>query len=236
MWLSLLTVGPEQSFKQLLPEFSSPESQHADLPSIYSIEARDASQGMENHDYSEQTEILQKKKNVHFQSSAENLSPVCSSPNGATVFNQLHLLQGSPSSSTSMLGFEELSRKIVAVPQSQRLTQDKKEAINPHVENSEGSHSLSVQNEMSIQNRIKTETKNPSQLSQAEHIMNSFPSSIPVWVSMFCKIIFLWNLSSRTKNSNTLFIVNRRSYFMLGRQRWAGAGQPKWKKKAGPVL
>nr|XP_048289845.1 centrosomal protein of 295 kDa isoform X7 [Myodes glareolus] len=177
---SFAAEGPEQSFKQLLPEFSSPESQHADLPSIYSIEARDASQGMENHDYSEETEILQKKKSVHFQSSAENLSPACSS-DGATVFNQLHLLQGSPSSSTPLLGFEELSRKMVAVPQSQRLTQDKKEAINPHVENSEGSHSLSVQNEMSIQNRVKTETTNPSRLSQAEHIMNSFPSSIPVW-------------------------------------------------------
>lgn len=229
MWPSLLTVGPEQSFKQLLPEFSSPESQHADLPSIYCIEARDASQGMENHDYSEQTEILQKKKSVHFQSSAENLSPVCSSPDGATVFNQLHLLQGSPSSSTPMLGFEELSGKMVAVPQSQRLTQDKKEAINPHVENSEGSHSLSVQNEMSIQNRIKTETTHPSRLSQAEHIMNSFPSSIPVWVSMFCKIIFLRNLSSRIENSNTrtslvqfvrlLFHLYSQlwSFFMLGR-------------------
>ncbi|XP_057624646.1 centrosomal protein of 295 kDa isoform X8 [Chionomys nivalis] len=175
--------GPEQSFKQLLPEFSSQESQHADLPSIYSIEARGASQGRENHDYSEQSEILQnKKKNVHFQSSTENLNPVCSSPDGSTVFNQLHLPWNSPGSSTSMLGFEELSRKVVTVPQSQRFTQDKNEAIiNPPVENSEGSHLLSVQNEMSIHNRFKTETTNPSQLSEAEHITNSFPSSIPVW-------------------------------------------------------
>ncbi|XP_026635357.1 centrosomal protein of 295 kDa [Microtus ochrogaster] len=174
--------GPEQSFKQLLLEFSSQESQHADLPSIYSIEARGASQGRENHDYSEQTEIQNKKKSVHFQSSTENQSPVCSSPDGSTVFNQLHLLRSSPDSSTSMLGFEELSRKAVTLPQSQRLTQDKNEAIiNPPVENSEGSHSLSVQNEMSIQNRFKTETTNPSQVSEAEHITNSFPSSIPVW-------------------------------------------------------
>ncbi|XP_041513073.1 centrosomal protein of 295 kDa isoform X3 [Microtus oregoni] len=174
--------GPEQSFKQLLPEFSSQESQHADLPSIYSIEARGASQGRENHDYSEQTEIQNKEKSVHFQSSTENQSPVCSSPDGSTVFNQLHLLRSSPGSSTSMLGFEELSRKVVTLPQSQRLTQDKNEAIiNPPVENSEGSHSLSVQNEISIQNRFKTETTNPSQVSEAEHITNSFPSSIPVW-------------------------------------------------------
>lgn len=182
------TAGPEQSFKQLLPEFSSQESQHADLPSIYSIEARGASQGRENHDYSEQTEILQnKKKGVHFQSSTNNQSPGCSSPDGSTVFNQLHL-RSSPGSSTSMLGFEELLRKVVTLPTSQRLTQDKNEAIiNPPVENSEGSHSLSVQNEMSIQNRFKTETTNPSQVSEAEHITNSFPSSIPVWVSVFCK-------------------------------------------------
>lgn len=77
---------------------------------------------------------------------------------------------------------------MVTVPQSQRLTQDKNEAIiNPPVENSEGSHSLSVQNEMPIQNRFKTETTNPSQVSEAERITNSFPSSIPVWVSVFCK-------------------------------------------------
>ncbi|XP_075822887.1 centrosomal protein of 295 kDa isoform X1 [Microtus pennsylvanicus] len=179
---SFSAEGPEQSFKQLLPEFSSQESQHADLPSIYSIEARGASQGRENHDYSEQTEIQNKKKSVHFQSSTENQSPVCSSPDGSTIFNQLHLLWSSPGSSTSMLGFEELSRKVVTLPQSQRLTQDKNEAIiNPPVENSKGSHSLSVQNEMSIQNRFKTETTNPSQVSEAEHITNSFPSSIPVW-------------------------------------------------------
>ncbi|XP_038178642.1 centrosomal protein of 295 kDa isoform X3 [Arvicola amphibius] len=178
---SFAAEGSEQSFKQLLPEFSSQESQHADLPSIYSIEARVASQGTENHDYSEQTEILQNtKKSVYFQSSTENLSPVCSSPNSSTVFN--HLLRSSPGSSTSMLGFEEQSRKMVTVPQSQRLTQDKNETIiNPPAENPEGSHSLSVESEMSIQNRFKTETTNPPQLLEAEHIMNSFPSSIPVW-------------------------------------------------------
>lgn len=137
---------------------------------------------------------------------------------------------------------------MVTVPQSQRLTQDKNEAINPPVENSEGSHSLSVQNEMFIQNRFKTETTNPSQLSQAEHTMNSFPSSIPVWVSVFCKnsTLFLRNLSSRIENTHPCkfgsvrllisnFIVSKLwSYFMLGRQRWAAERLKK--KKAGLVL
>ncbi|XP_042136368.1 centrosomal protein of 295 kDa isoform X3 [Peromyscus maniculatus bairdii] len=180
--------GSEQSFQQLLPEFSSQESQHADLPSIYSIEARGTYQSMENQNYSEQTEIPQnKKKSVHFQSSTENLSPVCSSPGDATVFDQLHLQHSTPCGSISsecsgkqleskeeMSGFQELSRKVVTMSDSQRLTKNENEAINPHVKfDSEG-------NSQSIQ--IKTE-RNLSQLAQAEHITNSksFQSSIPVW-------------------------------------------------------
>ncbi|XP_036049868.1 centrosomal protein of 295 kDa isoform X3 [Onychomys torridus] len=179
--------GSAQSFQQLLPEFSSQESQHADLPSIYSIEARGIYQSMENQNYSEQTEIPQsKKKSVHFQSSTENLSPVCCSPDDATVFDQLHQHStpcGSISSECSgkqleskeeMPGFKELSKKVVTVSESQRLTKDENEAINPHVEMDSEGNSLSLQ--------IKTE-RNLSQLAQAEHITKSksFQRSIPIW-------------------------------------------------------
>ncbi|OBS77538.1 hypothetical protein A6R68_20073, partial [Neotoma lepida] len=179
-------------------EFPSQESQHADLPSIYSIEARGTYQSMENQNYSEQTEILQnKKKIVHFQPLTENLSPVCSS-SGATVFDQLYLQHSTPCDSISseysvrqlesreeMPGFEELSRKVVTMSQSQKLTEDENEPISPHVEidskgtSIPGSHSLNIQ--------IKTETtkvvRTLSQLAQAEPITNSksFRSSIPIW-------------------------------------------------------
>lgn len=200
-------AGSEQSFQQLLPEFSSQESQHTDLPSIYSIEARGTSQSMENQNYSE---ILQnKKKSIYFQPSTENLSPACSSSD-TTLFDQLHLQHSTPCGSVSsegsvkqlegreeMLGFEELSRR--AVPMSQRLTEDENVVlpINPHVGTVEmetsvqGSNSLSIQNEKPIQNVIKTETtkavRNVCQLAQAEHMLKSescpFRRPIPVWVS-----------------------------------------------------
>ncbi|XP_058145336.1 centrosomal protein of 295 kDa isoform X4 [Dasypus novemcinctus] len=97
--------GCEQPFQQLLPGFSSQErSQHPDLPSIFSIEARDPSQGMENQNYSsEQSEILQiKKKGVHFQPSVENLpSSVFSSSDEAHVFDQLNVQHSTPCCSTS---------------------------------------------------------------------------------------------------------------------------------------
>ncbi|KAL1781775.1 centrosomal protein of 295 kDa isoform X2 [Sigmodon hispidus] len=179
---SFTAEGSEQSFHQLLPEFSSQESQHADLPSIYSIEARGTSQSMENQNYSEQTEILRsKKKSVHFQSSTENLSP---------AVDQLHVQHSTPCASSSSecsveleskgtMSFEELSRKVMS--QSQRLTEDENEAINPHEDTDskgtsiQGSHSMNIQNEKSTQ----------SISQQAEHIMNSklisFRSSIPVW-------------------------------------------------------
>uniref|UniRef100_A0A8C9AJ44 Centrosomal protein 295 n=1 Tax=Prolemur simus TaxID=1328070 RepID=A0A8C9AJ44_PROSS len=137
--------GSEQSFQQLLPEFSSQEgSQHADLPSIFSIEARDSFQGMENQNYSseEHTEILQNKKSVHFQLSVGNvLSSVSSSSDEANVFDQLNVQHNTPCGSTSSecsikqqlesrketLGFEELSeRGVVTMLQSQGLTEDDK--------------------------------------------------------------------------------------------------------------
>nr|KAF6464489.1 centrosomal protein 295 [Rousettus aegyptiacus] len=97
--------GSDQSFKQLLPEFSSLEgSQHADLPSIFSIEARDSSQGMDNQNYSsEQTELLQnKKKSVHFQLSVGNFPDSASGlSDEANVFHQLNLQHSPPRSSTS---------------------------------------------------------------------------------------------------------------------------------------
>ncbi|XP_052045044.1 centrosomal protein of 295 kDa isoform X7 [Apodemus sylvaticus] len=199
------TEGSEQSFQQLLPEFSSQESQHADLPSIYSIEARGTSQSMENQNYSQ---ILQNKiKSIYLQPSTENLNPAYSSSDTA-LFDQLHLQHSTPCGSTSsecsvkqlesreeMLGFEELSRRVVTM--SQRLTKDENVVlpINPHVERVEmetsvqESNSLSIQNEEPIQNVIKTETTkavtNVSPLAQAEHILESescpLRSPIPVW-------------------------------------------------------
>lgn len=194
------TEGSEQSFQQLLPAFSSQESQHADLPSIYSIEARGTSQSMENQNYSE-------KKSIYFQPSTENLSPACSSSD-TTLFDQLHLQHSTPCGSISsecsvkqlegreeMLGFEELSRR--AVPMSQRLTEDENVVlpINPHVGTVEmetsvqGSNSLSIENEKPIQNVIKTETtkalRNVCQPARAEHMLKSescpFRRPIPVW-------------------------------------------------------
>ncbi|XP_075858548.1 centrosomal protein of 295 kDa isoform X3 [Microcebus murinus] len=151
--------GSEQSFQQLLPEFSSQEgSQHADLPSIFSIEARDSFQGMENQNYSseEHTEILQNKKKSDFQLSVGNvLSSVSSSSDEANVFDQLNVQHSTPCGSTSSrssikqqlesrketLGFEELSeRGVVTMLQSQGLIEvDKNETgrvvdINPHVD------------------------------------------------------------------------------------------------------
>ncbi|XP_011933194.1 PREDICTED: centrosomal protein of 295 kDa isoform X4 [Cercocebus atys] len=151
--------GSEQCFEQLLPEYSSQEeSQHADLPSIFSIEARDSSQGMKNQNYSseEHTEILQnKKKSVHFQLSVGNLSSVYSSSDEANVFDQLNVQHSTPCSSNSTecsikhqlesrkerMGFEELSKRgVVTILQSQGLTEDNKNEtcrvldINPQIE------------------------------------------------------------------------------------------------------
>ncbi|XP_036180595.1 centrosomal protein of 295 kDa isoform X2 [Myotis myotis] len=151
--------GSEQSFQQLLPEFSSQEGiQHADLPSIFSIEARDSSQGMENqYSSSEPTEILQNKGgNVHFQLSVGNLkSSVFSSSAEANVFHQLNIPHSTPCGSTSSecsvkdqlegqkegLGFEELSeRGADTVLHSQGLTEEDKNetcgvlSVNPDVQ------------------------------------------------------------------------------------------------------
>ncbi|XP_019487733.1 PREDICTED: centrosomal protein of 295 kDa isoform X2 [Hipposideros armiger] len=154
-----IVEGSEQSFQQLLPEFSSQEgSQHADLPSIFSIEARASSQGMENQNYApEQTEMLQnKKKSVHFQLSVGNLqSSVLSSSGEANVFHQLNLQHSTPCGSTSSecsekdqlegrkerLASEELSeRGVDTVLPSQGLAEDDENGnrgvlnINPHIQ------------------------------------------------------------------------------------------------------
>ncbi|EPY79663.1 hypothetical protein CB1_000904005 [Camelus ferus] len=152
------TEGSEQSFQELLPEFSSQEgSQHADLPSIFSIEARDSFQGMESQNYSEQNEESQnKQKSVHFQLSVGNLqSSVFNSSGEAHVFHQLNLQHSTPCGSASSecsikdqlegrkdrLGFEELSeRGVDTVLQGQGFTEDDKNKtcgvvnINPQVE------------------------------------------------------------------------------------------------------
>ncbi|XP_008579973.1 PREDICTED: centrosomal protein KIAA1731 homolog isoform X1 [Galeopterus variegatus] len=151
--------GCDQTFQQLLPEFSSQEgSEHADLPSIFSIERRDSYQGMENQNCSseEQTAILQnKKKSVHFQLSVGNLSSVCSSSDETNAFDQLHGQHSTPCGSTSSessikhelesrkerLNFEQLSKTgVVTVLQCEGLNKDEKNEscrvldINPHVE------------------------------------------------------------------------------------------------------
>nr|XP_039318129.1 centrosomal protein of 295 kDa isoform X1 [Saimiri boliviensis boliviensis] len=150
--------GAEQSFEQLLPECSSKEgSQHADLPSIFSIEARDSSQGMTNQNYpsEEYTEIVQnRKKSVHFQLSVGNLSSVCSSSDEAHVFHQLNVQHTTPCGSNcsecsikhqlesrmERVGFEELPKGGLVRLQSQGLTEDnRKESsrvldIHPQVE------------------------------------------------------------------------------------------------------
>ncbi|XP_063527405.1 centrosomal protein of 295 kDa isoform X11 [Pongo pygmaeus] len=151
--------GSEQCFEQLQPEYSSQEeSQHADLPSIFSIEARGSSQGVKNQNYpsEEHTEILQnKKKSVHFQLSVGNLSSVYSSSDEANVFDQLNVQHSTPCGSNSSecstkhqleskkesMGFEELPKRgVVTMLQSQGLIEDNKNEtcrvldINPQVE------------------------------------------------------------------------------------------------------
>ncbi|XP_078196066.1 centrosomal protein of 295 kDa isoform X8 [Callithrix jacchus] len=136
--------GAEQSFEQLLPECSSQEgSQHADLPSIFSTEARDSSQDIKNQNYpsEEHTEVVQnKKKSVHFQLSIGNLSSVCSSSDEANVFHQLNVQHSTPCGSNcsecsikhqlesrkERMGFEELPKRGVVTLQSQGLTEDNK--------------------------------------------------------------------------------------------------------------
>nr|XP_030739621.1 centrosomal protein of 295 kDa isoform X3 [Globicephala melas] len=201
--------GSEQSFQQLLPEFSSQEgSQHADLPSIFSsIEARDSSQGVENqYSSSEQNEILQnKQKSVHFQLSVGNLqSSVFSSSGEANVFHQLNLQHSTPCGSASSecsvkerLGFEELSeRGVGTVLQGQGLTDDKETCgvlnINPQLcvrTSIQTPHSVTVQNEKCLEDSTTAETPtiigNQTQQAQSALFVSSgsfsLQNSIPIW-------------------------------------------------------
>ncbi|XP_047548016.1 centrosomal protein of 295 kDa isoform X3 [Lutra lutra] len=197
------TEGSEQSFQQLLPEFSSQEgSQHIDLPSIFSIEARDSSQGMENQNYSEQIEMQNKKKSVHFHLCVGNLqSSVFSSSDEANVFHPLSLQYSTPCGSTSSecstkaqpegrkerLGFEELSER--------GLDGDKNESlgvlnINSHAEEMDSQSCVrtvergtsveapySNENEKYFKNSTKTETPkipgNLSHLAESELFLSS---------------------------------------------------------------
>ncbi|XP_032708693.1 centrosomal protein of 295 kDa isoform X5 [Lontra canadensis] len=197
------TEGSEQSFQQLLPEFSSQEgSQHIDLPSIFSIEARDSSQGMENQNYSEQIEMQNKKKSVHFHLCVGNLqSSVFSSSDEANVFHPLSLQYSTPCGSTSSecstkaqpegrkerLGFEELSGR--------GLDGDKNESlgvlnINSHAEEMDSQSCVrtvergtsveapySIENEKYFKNSTKTETPkipgNLSHLAESELFLSS---------------------------------------------------------------
>ncbi|XP_061060026.1 centrosomal protein of 295 kDa isoform X2 [Eubalaena glacialis] len=195
--------GSEQSFQQLLPEFSSQEgSQHADLPSIFSTEARDSSQGAENQNYSsEQNEILQnKQESVPFQLSVGNLqSSVFSSSGEANVFHQLNLQHSTPCGSTSSecsikdqpegrkerLGFEELSeRGVGTVLQGQGLTDDKDTCgvlnVNPQLcvrTSIQTPYSVTVQNEKCLEDSATAETAtiigNQTQLAQSELFVSS---------------------------------------------------------------
>ncbi|XP_060159899.1 centrosomal protein of 295 kDa isoform X5 [Globicephala melas] len=216
--------GSEQSFQQLLPEFSSQEgSQHADLPSIFSsIEARDSSQGVENqYSSSEQNEILQnKQKSVHFQLSVGNLqSSVFSSSGEANVFHQLNLQHSTPCGSASSecsvkerLGFEELSeRGVGTVLQGQGLTDDKETCgvlnINPQLcvrTSIQTPHSVTVQNEKCLEDSTTAETPtiigNQTQQAQSALFVSSgsfsLQNSIPIWVSEFLPLL------SETQNSD----------------------------------
>ncbi|XP_057408338.1 centrosomal protein of 295 kDa isoform X6 [Balaenoptera acutorostrata] len=193
----------EQSFQQLLPEFSSQEgSQHADLPSIFSTEARDSSQGAENQNYSsEQNEVLQnKQESVPFQLSVGNLqSSVFSSSGEANVFHQLNLQHSTPCGSTSSecsikdqpegrkerLGFEELSeRGVGTVLQGQGLTDDKETCgvlnINSQLcvrTSIQTPYSVTVQNEKCLEDSTTAETPtiigNQTQLAQSELFVSS---------------------------------------------------------------
>lgn len=201
--VNLFLIGSEQSFQQLLPEFSSQEgSQHVDLPSIFTIEARDSSQGMENQNNSEQTKIQNKEKSVHFHLCVGNLqSSVFSSSDEANVFHPLSLQYSTPCGSMSSecsikaqpegrkerLDFEELSER--------GLDGDKNETcgvlnINSHVEEIDSQSCVrtvemgtsvqapySVQNEKYFENSTKAETpkvlRNLSQLAQSELFLSS---------------------------------------------------------------
>ncbi|XP_024587060.1 centrosomal protein of 295 kDa isoform X3 [Neophocaena asiaeorientalis asiaeorientalis] len=203
-----VTEGSEQSFQQLLPEFSSQGSQHADLPSIFSsIEARDSSQGAENqYSSSEQNEILQnKQKSVHFQLSEGNLqSSVFSSSGEANVFHQLNLQHSTPCGSASSecsvkdrLGFEELSeRGVGTVSQGQGLTDDKETCgvlnINPQLcvrTSIQTPYSVTLQNEKCLEDSTTAETPsiigNQTQQAESELFVSSgsfsLQNSIPIW-------------------------------------------------------
>ncbi|XP_023560748.1 centrosomal protein of 295 kDa isoform X3 [Octodon degus] len=145
---------------ETVEELSSQEgSQHADLPSIFSIEARDCFQDMRNnnHPSEQQSDLLQNKKSVHFQLSVGNLSSACGSSDEINAYEQLHVQHSSPCGSASSecsikgqlqeeskeerLSFENLSeRETVTILQNQGLAEDDKNetnqvlAINSHVE------------------------------------------------------------------------------------------------------
>ncbi|XP_023367253.1 centrosomal protein of 295 kDa isoform X2 [Otolemur garnettii] len=193
--------GSEQSYQQLLPEFSSQEgSEHADLPSIFSIEARDLFQSTENQNYSseEHTEILlNKNKSIHFQLSVENTRSSVHSPSdeaNLNVFGQLNTQHSAPCGSTAgegstkqqlesrkeTLGLEGLPERGVTMLQSQELIDDKNKAcgvldVNPHVDKIDSPVCVTV--EIGISNSALTETpkflKNLSQLGQSELSGNS---------------------------------------------------------------
>ncbi|KAK2507260.1 hypothetical protein MC885_007393, partial [Smutsia gigantea] len=203
--------GSEQSFRQLLPEFSSQESQHADLSSIFNIEVRDRSEGMENHNYSEQTEILQNKKNAHFQLSIGNLqSSVFISSDEANVFHPVNLQYSTPCGSDASefsikdqlegkkerSGFEELTENgIDALHQGLNAKNESCGVlnINPHAKEIDPQLCIrtvecSLQNE-NFEDSAKAETPkingNLSQLAQSEVFLSSgslsLQSCIPVW-------------------------------------------------------
>uniref|UniRef100_A0A452Q7P2 Centrosomal protein 295 n=1 Tax=Ursus americanus TaxID=9643 RepID=A0A452Q7P2_URSAM len=205
------TEGSEQSFQQLLPEFSSQEgSQHVDLPSIFSIEARDSYQGMENQNYSEQTEIQNKKKSVHFHLCVGSLqSSVFSSSDEANVFHPLSLQYSTPCGSTSSecsiraqpegrkerLGFEELSERGLDGEKNEthgvlnsRVEEMDSQSCTRTVEMGTSVQApYSVQNEKYFEYSAKAETpkisRNLSQLAQSELFLSSgsLQSSIPMW-------------------------------------------------------
>ncbi|XP_006871284.1 PREDICTED: centrosomal protein KIAA1731 homolog [Chrysochloris asiatica] len=200
-----ITKSSERPFQQLLPEFfSQEESQHADLPSIFSIEARDSSQSMENQNYPSEEVLQIKERGVYFPDSLENL---LRPSDEVTVFKQSKMQHSTPCGSTSSecsmkdqpeVGNER--RRDTMLENQGLIEDDKNEAdgvldINPHEEETDSQlyirtvemgtsvhtpHSVTLQNEKYLENSTQTETpeilRNLSQPAQSFSVQSSIPT------------------------------------------------------------
>ncbi|XP_006897246.1 PREDICTED: centrosomal protein KIAA1731 homolog [Elephantulus edwardii] len=209
--------GSTQSFQQLLPEISSQdESQHADLPSVCSIEAGDFARCMENQNQSSEDTPQIMEKDVHFPVSLENL---LSSSHDGHGFNQLHVQHSTPCGSTSSecsrtepledkkrSCFKDLSEEgLQAVVQNQALTEDDNQTsgvldTNPHAEEScsqscegtgEMASSVQAPCSLTIQNE---KYLNNSHRTETPEILRNFCQ--PAQSEMFHTSIPVWETES----------------------------------------